>query len=391
MVDSFATIDKAQAEISDNVIRIGVMTDLSGVYSDADGRGSVEAVKLAVEDMGGIINGKRVEVVIADHLNKADVAVSKAREWFDRDGVDVILGGGASSAALPMAQAAAERKKVFFAVGVSSARFTNEECTPFTIHYAYDTVALGRSVGAGVTKAGGKTWYTILVDYAFGQQLAADTKTAILANGGKVLGEARHPMNNPDFSPLILQAQSSGAQVFGIANSGHDAINTLKAVREFGLNKTMKLAGPLLSIAEVDVLGLDLTQGLNIASNFYWDENDATRAWSKRYFAVMKKNATMAQAGNYSAALTYMKAVRDIDSDASDAVMKQLKTARISDMFAADGYIRADGRMIADMGVWEAKAPSESKYSWDYLKKVGSIPGEQAYTQKSETKCALWK
>ncbi len=381
----------AFAQISDDVIRIGVSTDLTGVYADNTGAGSVEAVKMAVADMGGAINGKKIEVLVVDHLNKGDIAASKGREWLDRHGVDVIIGDGASSAVLPVARIAAEKKKIYIAVGTSTPRLTNEECTPYTVHYAYDTVALSRGTAQAVTRNGGKSWYFITVDYAFGHSLEKEAGAVVEAEGGKVVGSARHPINAPDVSAMILQAQASKAQILGLANAGGDAINTVKAAREFGALKNMKMAGLLFAIPDVHALGLEITQGMYLTDGWYWDQSPESRAWSKRYFAVMKKQATMAQAGSYSAVTTYLKAVKATGTDDSDKVMAEMKRTPIKDMFTSHGVIRPDGRMVYDMSLMQVKSPAESKYPWDYFKKVGTVVGSEAYTQKAESKCALWK
>ena len=307
----------AQAQISGDTIKIGMITDLSGTYSDVDGNGGAEAVKMAIADMGGMVNGKKIEFVVADHQNKADIAASKAREWFDREGVDMLIGGTNSGTSLAMAKIAAEKKKVFISIGAGSARLTNEECTPFTIHYAYDTIALARGTGSTIVKQGGKSWYFLTADYAFGQSLEKDTSDVVKANGGTVLGSAKHPLAASDFSSFLLQAQGSKAQILGLANAGGDTINAIKAANEFGITKTMKLAGLLMFINDVHSLGLKMTQGMYLTDGWYWDQNDQTRAWSKRYFAKMKKEPSMLQAADYSAAMNYLAAVKAVGSDDS--------------------------------------------------------------------------
>ena len=381
----------AHAQFSGDVIKIGMITDMSGVYTDVDGAGGAEAVKMAIADAGGSINGKKIEFVSADHQNKADIAASKAREWFDQQGVDMLIGGTNSSASLAMAKVAAEKKKIFIAIGAGSARLTNEECTPYTVHYAYDTIALARGTGGAIVKQGGKTWYFLTADYAFGQSLEKDTADVVKANGGKVLGSVKHPLGASDFSSFLLQAQSSGAQILGLANAGGDAINSIKAANEFGITKKMKLAGLLIFINDIHSLGLNLTQGMYLTDGWYWDANPETRAWSKRYFEKMKKEPSMLQAADYSAASNYLKAVKALGTDNPDKVMAYLKANKIDDMFTKNGVIRADGRMVHDMYLMEVKKPSESKYPWDYYKLVTTIPGDQAYATKAESKCALWK
>jgi branched-chain amino acid transport system substrate-binding protein len=381
----------AQAQISGDTIKIGLITDLSGVYSDVDGNGGAEAVRMAIADMGGAINGKKIEFIVADHQNKADIAASKAREWFDQQGVDMLIAGTNSGASLAMAKVAAEKKKVFIAIGGGTARLTNEDCSPYTVHYAYDTVALARGTGSAMVKQGGKSWYFLTADYAFGQSLEKDTTAVIKANGGTVVGSVKHPLSASDFSSFLLQAQSSKAQVLGLANAGGDFINSMKAANEFGLTKKMKMAGLLVFINDIHTLGLNTTQGLYLTDGWYWDQNDATRAWSKRYFAKMKKEPSMLQAADYSATTNYLNAVKALGTDDADKVMAHLKKTKINDMFAKNGEIRPDGRMVHDMYLMQVKTPKESKAPWDYYKVVATIPGAQAYTTKAETACAAWK
>jgi branched-chain amino acid transport system substrate-binding protein len=381
----------AQAQISGDTIKIGMITDLSGVYSDIDGNGGAEAVRMAIADMGGAINGKKIEFVVADHQNKPDIAASRAREWFDQQGVGMLIGGTNSGASLAMAKVAREKKKVFIAIGSGTAQLTNEQCSPYTVHYAYDTVALARGTGATMVKQGGKSWYFLTADYAFGQSLEKDTTDVVKANGGSVLGSVRHPLSASDFSSFLLQAQGSKAQVLGLANAGGDFINAVKAANEFGLTRKMKVAGLLVFINDIHTLGLNTTQGLYLTDGWYWDQNDASRAWAKRYFAKMKKQPSMLQAADYSAATNYLNAVKALGTDDGDKVMAQLKKTKINDMFARNGEIRPDGRMVYDMYLMQVKTPKESKGAWDYYKVVATIPGAQAYTTRAETKCALWK
>ncbi len=381
----------AQAQVSGDTIKIGFITDMSGLYTDIDGAGGAEAIKMAIADAGVVIAGKKVEFISADHQNKADIAASKAREWFDQQGVDLLIGGTNSGANLAMAKVAAEKKKIFISIGAGSARLTNEECTPYTVHYAYDTIALARGTGGAIVKQGGKNWYFMTADYAFGASLEKDTAEVVKAQGGKVLGAVKHPLSASDFSSFLLQAQSSGAQILGLANAGGDAINSIKAANEFGITKKMKLAGLLIFINDVHSLGLNLTQGMYLTDGWYWDQNAESRAWAKRYFEKMKKEPSMLQAGDYSAVSNYLKAVKTTGTDDSDKVMAYLKANKINDMFTKNGVIRPDGRMVHDMYLMEVKKPSESKYPWDYYKVVATIPGDQAYATKAETKCSLWK
>jgi branched-chain amino acid transport system substrate-binding protein len=381
----------AQAQISNNTIKIGFLTDMSGVYADVDGNGGAEAIKMAIADMGGAINGKKIEFIVADHQNKGDIASTKAREWFDQQGVDMLIGGTNSTASLAMAKVAQEKKKVFIAIGAGASALTNEQCSPYTVHYAYDTVALARGTGSAMVKQGGKSWFFLTADYAFGQSLEKDTADVVKASGGTVLGSVKHPLGASDFSSFLLQAQASKAQVLGLANAGGDFINATKAANEFGITKKMKIAGLLVFIEDIHTLGLNTTQGMYLTDGWYWDQSPESRAWSKRYFAKMKKEPSMVQAGDYSAAMTYLNAVKAVGTDDADKVMAQMKKTKINDMFTKNGVIRPDGRMVHDMYLMQVKTPKESKGPWDYYKLVATIPGEQAYTTKAESKCAAWK
>ncbi|MEC4720979.1 ABC transporter substrate-binding protein [Noviherbaspirillum sp. CPCC 100848] len=385
----FAT--SASAQVSGDVIKIGLLTDMSGVYADVDGPAGAEAIKMAIADAGGNINGKKVELVVADHQNKADIAASKAREWFDQQGVDMLIGGTNSGANLAMAKIAAEKKKVFFSVGAGTARLTNEDCSPYTVHYAYDTIALARGTGSALVKQGGKDWYFLTADYAFGASLEKDTADVVKASGGKVLGAVKHPLSASDFSSFLLQAQSSKAQIVGLANAGGDTINAIKAANEFGITKSAKLAGLLMFITDVHSLGLDLTQGMYLTDGWYWDQNADTRAWSKKFFEKVKRMPTMLHAADYSVTSQYLNAVKATGTDDADKVMAHLKGTKINDMFAKNGVIRPDGRMVHDMYLMQVKTKAESKYPWDYYKVVQTIPGDQAYATKAESKCSLWK
>ncbi|MDY7577243.1 ABC transporter substrate-binding protein [Herbaspirillum sp. RTI4] len=379
------------AQISGDVIKIGFITDISGVYSDIDGQGGAEAIKMAIAEMGGAINGKKIELVVADHQNKADVAASRAREWFDQQGVDVLIGGTNSGTALSMAKVASEKKKIFIENGAGSARLTNEECSPYTVHYAYDTVALAKGTGSAVVKQGGKTWFFLTADYAFGASLESDTSTVVKASGGTVLGSVKHPLGASDFSSFMLQAQSSKAQIIGLANAGGDFINAVKAANEFGVTKTAKLAGLLVFINDIHSLTLKTTQGLYLTDSWYWDQNEQTRAWSQKYFSKQKKMPSSLQAADYSAALQYLMAVKAVGSDDTDKVLAQMKKTKFTDVYQKNGYLRGDGRVVHDMYLFQVKTPAESKYPWDYYKLVQTIPAEQAWTTKAESKCAAWK
>jgi branched-chain amino acid transport system substrate-binding protein len=381
----------ASAQISGDVVKIGFITDMSGLYSDIDGNAGAEAIKMAIADFGGSVNGKKIELISADHQNKADIAASKAREWFDQQGVDMLIGGTNSGTNLSMAKVAAEKKRPFISIGAASARLTNEECSPYTVHYAYDTVALARGTGGAIVKQGGKDWYFLTADYAFGASLEKDTADVVKAAGGKVVGSVKHPLSASDFSSFLLQAQSSKAKILGLANAGGDTINSVKAANEFGITKTMKLAGLLVFINDIHSLGLNLTQDMYLTDGWYWDQSDDSRKWAKRFFEKFKRMPSMLQAGDYSATMHYLNAVKAAGTDDSDKIMAQMKKTKINDFFAKNGEIRPDGRMAYDMYLMQVKKPSESKYPWDYYKVVEKIPASQAYTTKAETKCALWK
>ena len=380
----------ASAQVSGDTVKIGYITDMSGLYADIDGPGGLEAVKMAIEDHGGKVLGKPIELVSADHQNKADIAASKAREWMDQQGLDMLLGGTNSATGLAMNKVAQEKKRVYFNVGAGTARLTNEECSPYTVHYAYDTVALAKGTGSAVVKQGGKSWFFLTADYAFGHSLENDTAAVVKANGGTVVGSVRHPLSASDFSSFLLQAQSSKAQILGLANAGGDTINAIKAAKEFGITKTMKIAGLLMFINDIHSLGLKTTEGLLMTDSWYWDMNDDTRKFASRFFGKMKKMPSSLQAADYSAVSNYIKAVAAAGTDDPDKVIAQLKKTKIDD-FYTKGYIRQDGRGIHDMYLLQVKTPAESKKPWDYLKVVATIPGEQAFATQAESKCALWK
>ncbi len=381
----------AQAQISGDTIKIGIITDMSGLYSDIDGPAGVEAIKMAVADMGGAINGKKIEVLSADHLNKADVAAGKAREWFDTQGVDLLIGGTNSGTNLAMAKVAAEKKKVFISVGAATSALTNEQCNPYTIHWAYDTVALAKGTGNAVVKQGGKSWYFLTADYAFGAQLQNDTAEVVKAAGGTIVGSVKHPLSASDFSSFLLQAQSSKAQILGLANAGGDTINAIKAANEFGVTKSMKLAGLLIFINDIHSLGLATTKGMYLTDSWYWNRDPEARAWSRKFFEKIKRMPSSIQAGDYSATLQYLNAVKATGSDDADKVLAQLKKAKFNDIFTKGGYLRGDGLMVHDMYLMQVKEPGKSTEPWDYYNVAQTFKGEEAWTTKAETKCALWK
>jgi branched-chain amino acid transport system substrate-binding protein len=381
----------AHAQVSDQVIRIGLLTDMSGVYADVDGPGGVDAVKMAIADMGGSINGVRVEFLSADHLNKADVASAKAREWFDQQGLDMLIGGTNSATNLAMAKVAQEKKKPFFSTGGTTTRMTNEECTPYTIAYTIDTASLARGTASAIVKQGGKEWYFLSADYVYGASLEKDASDVVKASGGKVLGATKFPLAAMDFSSYMLQAQASRAGILGLATAGGDTVNAIKAANEFGVTQSMKLAGLLMFENDIHALGLPLTQGMYLTAGWYWDLDAKAREWSDRYIARTKRTPSMLHAAGYSAATTYLKAVAAIGTDGGDKVMAQLKQMPIDDFYSRNGHIRPDGRMVHDLYLMQVKSPAESKYPWDYYRLLQTIPGDQAFMTKAETKCELWK
>lgn len=381
----------AHAQVSGDLVKIGIITDMSGLYADIDGAGGVEAIKMAIADAKGMAAGKKVELISADHQNKADVAASKAREWFDTQGVDVVIGGTNSGANLAMAKIAAEKKKTFISVGAASARLTNEDCTPYTIHYAYDTVALANGTGNAVVKSGGKTWYFLTADYAFGASLQNDTSDVVKKAGGTIVGAVKHPLSANDFSSFLLQAQASKAQILGLANAGGDTINSIKAANEFGITKTMKLAGLLMFINDVHSLGLKATEGMYLTDGWYWNQSPESRTWSRRFFEKMKRMPSMLQAGDYSAVAHYLKAVEATKTDDADKVIAQMKATPVNDFFAKNGRIGPDGRHRYDMYLMQVKSPAQSTEPWDYYNVVQKIPGDEAYTKLADSKCPLVK
>ncbi len=377
--------------VSDEVVKIGVLTDMSGLYSDIGGQGSVEAARMAVQDFGGKVLGRNIEVVFADHQNKADIAAQKAREWFDTQGVDMVTDLLNSSAALATAKVAAEKKRILIDTGAGSMRLTNEDCNPYTVHYVYDTYALANGTANAIVKQGGKSWFFITADYAFGQSLEQDTANAVKAAGGEVKGAVRHPLSAADFSSFLLQAQASKAQIIGLANAGGDLINAVKAANEFGLTKNQTLAGLLVFISDVHSLGLNVAQGMLLTDGWYWDLNEESRQFGQRFFEQLKKMPGMNQAGVYSAVLTYLKAVQAAGTDHADAVMAAMKKMKINDLFTRNGYIREDGRMVHDMYLMQVKKPSESKHLWDYFIVKAVIPGEEAFQPLAQSRCPLVK
>jgi branched-chain amino acid transport system substrate-binding protein len=380
----------AFAQSNSGPVKIGFITDMSSLYADIDGPAGGEMIKWAAQDFGGKVLGRDIQVLTADHQNRADVASSKAREWIDKENLSLLIGGTNSGTALAMSKLATEKKRPFMVIGAGSARLTNEDCSPYTIHYAYDTVALAKVAGSALVKAGNKNWFFLTADYAFGHSLEGDAANVVKANGGTVAGTVRHPLNASDFSSFLLQAQGSKAQILGLANAGGDFTNAVKAAKEFGINKTMKVAGLLVFINDVHSLGLSNTEGLQLADSWYWNQDDASRKFAQRFFEKYKRMPSSLQAADYSAALTYLKAVKATGTTDADKVMAEMKKTPVND-FYNKGQIRADGRMIHDMYLFQVKSPKESTTPWDYYKMVSKVPGEQAFTTVAESKCALVK
>ncbi|MEY9537967.1 branched-chain amino acid transport system substrate-binding protein [Bradyrhizobium diazoefficiens] len=384
----------ARAQISDDVVKIGVMDDMSGPYADIQGPGDVVAVKMAVEDFGGSINGKPVEVVSGDLQNKADVGSALARRWYDVDKVDAILGLGNSAVALAVQGISQEKNKVAITTSAGSTALTGKACSPNGIHWVYDTYALAKGTATAMMKRGGAdTWFFLTADYAFGQSLEQDTSAIVKKNGGKVLGSVRAPVNTSDFSSFLLQAQSSKAQVIGLANAGADAVNSIKSASEFGITGGgQKLAGLLVLITDIHSVGLSVAQGLLFTEAYYWDQNEETRAFAKRFAEQHGgKPPTMFQAGIYSAAMHYLKAVKAAGTDEALTVIAQMKKMPVNDFMTRNGMIREDGRMMRDMYLLQAKKPSESKGGWDLMKVVATIPADDAFRPLSESECPLVK
>jgi branched-chain amino acid transport system substrate-binding protein len=380
----------AQAEISGDAVKIGVLNDQSGLYADLAGQGSVEAARMAVEDFGGSVNGAAIEVLSADHQNKPDVGSNVVRQWIDVDGVDVVVDVPTSSVALAVTEITREKDRVFLNSGAATTELTNEACSPTTIHWTYDTYALAVGTGRAMVQQGGDSWFFITADYAFGHQLEEDTSNVVKEEGGEVLGSVRHPLSTADFSSYLLQAQGSGAKVIGLANAGTDTTNAIKQANEFGITQAgQQLASLLMFLTDIDALGLDVAQGLVMTTGFYWDMNDETRAWSERFNERVGQMPTMVQAGVYSAVTHYLNAIQEAGSDEAKTVVEQMKATPVNDFFAPNGTVREDGRMVHDMYLAQVKTPDESEGRWDYLKILRTIPGDQAFLPLSESRCDL--
>jgi branched-chain amino acid transport system substrate-binding protein len=389
---AIALAGAAQAQISDGVVKIGVLTDLSGTYSDLSGQGAIVATQMAVDDfLAQEKPGFKIEVVYADHQNKGDIAANKAREWFERDHVDVVTDLVTTSTALAVMKIGKEKNRVVLVSGAGSTKITNEDCNDVTVHWTYDTYALAHGTAKAVVQQGGKAWFFLTADYAFGQSLEKDASDVVTANGGTVVGVARHPFPGTDFSSFLLKAQTSGAQVIGLANAGTDTTNSIKQAAEFGITPKQTLAGLLMFITDVHSLGLKTAQGMYLTEGFYWDLNDETRAWSKRFFEMHKRMPATGQAGDYSAVMHYLRAVKAINSDDAQKVMAQMKKTPVNDFFAKNGRIRDDGRMVHDMYLFQVKRPSESFGPWDYYKLRATIPADEAFQPLSASRCPLIK
>ncbi|HBI83966.1 ABC transporter substrate-binding protein [Orrella sp. NBD-18] len=379
----------AQDKISGGVVKIGVLTDMSGAYSGNVGPGSVLATKLAIEDFGGKVLGKPIEMVSADHLNKADVGASRAREWLDRDGVDVVSELGNSAVALAVMNIAAEKKKMTLVTGAGASRITGEDCKPGNVMWVYDTYALAKVGTLPLVQAGAKKWYFVTADYAFGHSLEGDGMRFVKEGGGTVAGSSRYPFPGNDFSSFLISAQSSGADAVAFASAGADLQNEIKQANEFGLGKKQKLVAMLMSITDVHGVGLQAAQGMNFAETFYWDMDDETRKFAQRFHKELGKMPTALQAGQYSAVLNYLRAVEKSKSDHVDDVIATLREMPIRDAFARNAKLRPDGKLIHDTYLVSVKSPQESKGPWDYYKIVKTVPGDQAFNPLSESKCPL--
>ena len=374
-----------------NKVVIGDIDDMSGPYADVIGAGGVEAINMAIADFGGTVFGQPIQVLTVDHQNKPDVGVQKFREWADQSGLTMLLGGSNTGVSLAINAAVKERKIPFFAIGAAGASLTGKDCTPYTVHYAYDTTALANGTAKTMLDLGGKSWFFLTADYAFGTQLQNAAANVVKAGGGTVVGAVRVPLGTSDFASYLLQAQGSGAQVLGLANAGNDFSNSLKAANEFGLGATMKPAALLAFITDINAIGLQAAQGLYLTAGWYWDLNDKSRAFAKRFFAKINREPTFSQAAYYSATLTYLNAVKAVGSTDPDKVMAELRKTKIDDMFTSDGVIRADGLMEHDMYIMQVKTPAESKGPWDYYKLVKTMKGEDAFGKLADSTCPLAK
>ena len=390
-VGSLAAGMSAVAASAAEKVVIGDLDDMSGPYADVAGAGGVEAAKMAIADFGGSVLGQPIEVLSFDHQNKPDIGAQKTREWADQNGMTMLLGGSNTGVNLAMNAVIKEKKVPFFAIGAAGASLTGKDCTPYTIHYAYDTTALANGPAKTIINQGGKSWFFLTADYAFGTQLQNAAGDVVKAAGGTVVGAVRGPLGTSDFASYLLQAQSSGAQVLGLANAGNDFSNSLKAANEFGIGKTMKPAALLVFLSDINAIGLEAAQGLYLTDGWYWDLNDKTREFAKRFFAKVNREPTMPQAAYYSATLTYLNAVKAAGTADPDKVMAELHKAKIDDIFTANGVIRPDGLMEHDMYIMQVKTPAESKGAWDYYKLVDTMSGDEAFGKLADSTCPLVK
>jgi branched-chain amino acid transport system substrate-binding protein len=380
----------AAAQVSDNTVKIGILNDQSGVYADFGGKWSVEAAQMAIADFGGKVLGGPIEIVSADHQNKPDVASNVARQWYDLDKVDAIMELTTSSVALAVQQLSKDKKKINIVTGAATTDLTGKACTPYGFHWAYDNRALAVGTGGALVEQGGDSWFFITADYAFGHSLEAETSRYVTSKGGKVMGAVRHPLSAADFSSFLLQAQGSKAKVIGFANAGLDTSNSIKQAAEFGVVQGgQRLAALLFTLAEVHGLGLKAAQGLVLTEGYYWDLDDANRAFAKRFMERTGRMPNMVHAGTYSAVSQYLKAVQAAGTDETDAVAKKLHEMPVDDFFAKNGKVLANGRMVHDMYLFEVKKPEESKGAWDYYKHLSTIRGDQAFATLKESGCAL--
>lgn len=380
------------AQLSGDVVKIGVLTDMGSLYSDFSGKGSVEAVKMAVEDFGGKVLGKPIEVVSADHQNKADIAATKAREWYDTGNVDVIVDVVSSGAALAVSDVGRQKGKLVLVSGAYTSRLTNEQCSPYTVHYQSDTAALTNTPKA-LVKLGADSWYFVTADYAFGQNMERDATAAIVAGGGRVVGSVKHPLNSSDFSSFMVQAQSSGAKYIGLANAGGDTVASIKAANDFGLTRNGKqsVVAMALFLSDVHSIGLAVAKDIYTTASFYWDRDEASRTWSERFFKRMKKMPSEVQAADYSATMTYLKAVAAAGTDDAGSVIGKMREMPVNDFFATNGRVREDGRLIKDIYLVQVKKPGESTRTWDYFWVRATIPGSEAFLPLAKSACALLK
>ena len=391
MVGALAAGMSGVAASAAEKVVIGDIDDMSGPYADVVGSGGVEAIKMAIADLGGSVLGQPIEVLTFDHQNKPDLGAQKAREWADQDGMTMLLGGSNTGVSLAMNAVIKEKKVPFFDIGAAGASLTGKDCTPYTIHYAYDTTALGNGTAKTILDQGGKSWFLLTADSAFGTQLQNAAGDVVKAGGGTVVGAVRVPLGTSDFASYLLQAQSSGAQVLGLANAGNDFSNSLKAATEFGITKTMKPAALLVFLTDIKAIGLENAQGLYLTAAWYWDLNDKSREFGKRFLAKVGREPTFSQAAYYSATMTYLNAVKAVGATDPEKVMEQLHKTKIDDMFTSNGVIRADGLMEHDMYIMQVKSPAESKGTWDFYKLVATMKGDEAFGKLADSTCPLVK